>query len=268
MLQQADRRPSFPFRGERPCTSPPGKEKTRRYVEERGAGMNKQELNDRLLDEVIRYAVAELVEEEASRLPSNEELKSIYTPSARLEAKMQKLFKQQRRREQFARIRKTALKAAAVVLVFLAVSFFTIMNVDALRVRFMNYISERGDKSTTIRVNNNDNSYSAEILPTYLPDGYKNVQLEIKSDYYFAVFKNDNGDKIVLRRLGEGTTAGIDTENAYAETITVNGYNAEYYYKDGTGILIYKYKSNVFILTGSIPKDELIKIAESMKYTK
>jgi len=227
--------------------------------------MNKQELNDRLLDEVIRYAIAAMIEEEAGRLPANEELSSSYTPSAELEAKMQKLFKQQRRSEQFAHVRKTALKVAAALLVFLAVPFFAVMNVHALKVRFMNHLIERNDKSTTFRVTSKDSSFPAEILPAYLPAEYKNVQLEIKGDYYFAVYENDNGDKIVLRRLGEGTTVGIDTENAYAETIIVNGYNAEYYYKDGISALIYRHIGDVFILTGSIPKDELMKIAESMK---
>ena len=160
--------------------------------------MNKQELNEHFFDEMIRYATAEISEEMGNQFLSDKELRLKYKPSVELDVKMHKLFKQLRRKEQIARIRKTALKVAAVVLVFLTASFFTIMNVDALRIRLINYLLERDDKSTTIFINNSDGSFSTQIMPTYLPEGYKNIQLEITGNSYFAVYENNNGDNIFL----------------------------------------------------------------------
>ncbi|NLZ52115.1 MAG: DUF4367 domain-containing protein [Thermoanaerobacteraceae bacterium] len=68
--------------------------------------------------------------------------------------------------------------------------------------------------------------------------------------------------------LSKDSVAGVDSENAYTETIKVNGDNAEYFFKDKISILLFKYDGIVFLLQGSLPKNELIKIAESMKYTK
>lgn len=228
--------------------------------------MSRQALNERFLDEVIRYALAEIVDEIEKDLPSEEELKAKYKPSPALDARIQSLIQKERRKERLARMRKTALKVAAVIIAFLAVSFFTVMNVEALRLRIMNYFMERNEKSTTIRINNKENS--SAIMPTYLPEGYENIHLEFFDSFYLAIFENKNGERIFLRRLEEYNVAGIDTESSFTEKAKVNGNNAEYAYKDGLSFLVFKYDDIVFILESKLPKDELIKIAESLEYTK
>ncbi len=54
-------------------------------------------------------------------------------------------------------------------------------------------------------------------MPTYLPEGYKNIQLEITGNSYFAVYENNNGDNIFLYSLSKDSVAGVDSENAYTE---------------------------------------------------
>ncbi|MGI6658660.1 MAG: hypothetical protein ACOX4N_04550 [Dethiobacteraceae bacterium] len=72
-----------------------------------------------------------------------EELAKRYTFSASHEQKMQQLFQQQKRKEKIAHMKRSALKIAAGVLIFLSVSFVTVMSVDALRVNILNFINER-----------------------------------------------------------------------------------------------------------------------------
>ena len=71
---------------------------------------------------------------------------------------------------------------------------------------------------------------------------------------------------IKLRAMIGESALGVDTENADIVQITVNGTMAQFYSKNGQNTLIFEYDKNAFILDGMISKDELIKIAESMKY--
>ena len=87
--------------------------------------MNKNTLNERILDEIIRYAVTNNIEE--TKWTREEELAKRYTFSASHEQKMQQLFKQQKRKEKIAHMKRSALKIAAGVLIFLSVSFVTVI---------------------------------------------------------------------------------------------------------------------------------------------
>ncbi|NLM52631.1 MAG: DUF4367 domain-containing protein, partial [Firmicutes bacterium] len=173
--------------------------------------------------------------------------------------------KEEERKEKFAQFRKTALKVAAVMIAFLAVSFFTVMNVEALKVRITNYFMVKNEKSTTIRVNNEQLS---TIMPTYLPEGYENVHLKVLEDFYYAIYENQNGDKMILQLIKEKSAVGIDTEKTSVGTVKVKGNDAEFYYKEEVSFLVFKYNDMLFSLHGKVPKKELIKVAESMEYTK
>ena len=240
--------------------------------------MNKDTLNERILDEIIKYAVASNIEE--TKWPKEEELAKKYTFSASFEQKMQKLFAQQRRKEKIARMKRTALKIAAGILIFLSVSFVTIMNVDALRVNFLNFINEKLEQYTKVSVEHgsnpitNENKSDAElqgkVLPSYLPESYnKKVIFENKNnDYYLCKYQDYNGNEIDLIKISEWSTAGIDSEDAYMEHLIVNDQAAEYYEKNNYSTLLYKYEGEVFLLSGQIPKNEILKIAESMEIQK
>jgi hypothetical protein len=47
--------------------------------------------------------------------------------------------------------------------------------------------------------------------------------------------------------------------------LIVNGHAAEYYEKNSYSTLLYKYEGKVFLLSGPISKNEIIKIAESLE---
>ena len=49
------------------------------------------------------------------------------------------------------------------------------------------------------------------------------------------------------------------------ERLIVNGHAAEYYEKNSNSTLLYRYEGKVFLLSGPISKNEIIKIAESLE---
>ena len=228
--------------------------------------MNKDTLNERVFDEIIKYAVANKIEE--TECPSEEELAKKYTFSASFEQKMQQLFAQQKRKEKIAHMKRTALKVAAGVLIFLSISFVTVMNVSALRVNILNFINEKMEQYTKVSVEHEskpNTEMQGKIMPAYLPENYnKEFFSENKSGYYLCIYQDNNGNKIILEKLSEWTTAGIDSEDAYMEQLVVNGHAAEYYEKNNNITLLYKYEGEVFLLSGPLSKSEIIKIAESM----
>ena len=231
--------------------------------------MNKNTLNERILDEIIRYAVTNNIEE--TKWAREEELAKRYTFSASHEQKMQQLFKQQKHKEKIAHMKRSALKIAAGVLIFLSVSFVTVMNVDALRVNFLNFINERLEQYTKISIkpgSKPNTEVFGEMFPSYLPENYEKVFFESKNEYYYCRYQDNNGNQIILEKLSEYNTAGIDSENAYIEHLIVNGHAAEYYEKNSYSTLLYKYEGKVFLLSGPISKNEIIKIAESMELVK
>jgi hypothetical protein len=235
--------------------------------------MKKRELNDETFDKLLRYAAARQLEKIADQAPA--EVARKYTFSNEFEDKMQRLFSRQRRFERNERIRKAVAKVAAITVIFLAASTIAVLSVDAWRVRMLNIISEIGEKSTTIVIDDEEVNYDRFLnkvqgkhLPSYIPYGYMTDSIEEFGSYYLVTYKNNAGAVIQLQKLPGGSSVGIDSEDAHIEQILVTGKVAQYFYKNEIGSLMFKYNEIAFLLNASLAKDELIKIAESMEYKK
>lgn len=230
--------------------------------------MNKHELNEKLFDEILKYAAANYVDEAETQWPSDEELSARYTFSETFNKKMHQLIDEQKRREETANLKRTAVKIATAVLILFTVSIVTVMNVDALRVRMMNYLSKRNEISTIFSIIGNNENFSETQnlpLPKYLPSGYSMASFETNDDFCIVVYKDHANNEIFLQKLPIGFTAGVDSEDAYTEDLMVNKQPAEYFKKNNTGTLIYKYNKELFLLNAPLLKNELIKIAQSME---
>lgn len=226
-----------------------------------------------IFDKIIKYAAVKQGDKLAHETPSEKELAAKYTFSCEFEEKMQGLFVRQKRYERNVRLVRTAIKIAAAIFISLSVSAIAVMSVEAWRVRVLNFISEISGKSTTIQIYGRETDYdrflteAREIhLPTYIPDEYKTESIEKVDDFYLVTYKNYMGDMLELIRLPIGASIGIDSEDAFTEQIIVNGQPALYSLKNEIGNLFFKYNENAFLISGQLTKEELTKIAESMKY--
>ena len=215
--------------------------------------MKKYELNEKIFDEVLKYTAANHVEETENQWPSEEEF-TRYTFSERLK-KMQQLFAEQKRRAQISKTKRTAVKIAAAFLIFITASIVLVMNVDALRVRVLNFFSDRSEISTIFSIGNDKEAFpetQGVSLPAYLPRGYTIVSFKTTDNYYLAIYKDSVGNEIILEKLSGGFAAGIDSESAYTENVTVNDQPAKYFEKNNIGTLIYKYDESVYLLSASL----------------
>jgi len=103
-------------------------------------------------------------------------------------------------------------------------------------------------------------------LPTYLPDNYKTYSLDKTDTLSVIVYKNTDGDEIILQKLYEGYTVVKDIEDVLIKDIIVNDESAQFFEKNGMRTLIYSYDGNFFLMNGIISEDELVQVAESMEY--
>jgi hypothetical protein len=140
-------------------------------------------------------------------------------------------------------------------------------------VPILNFFNNVSKQSTTIHVQNREglyNSFADKIkglnLPNYIPESYKVKTVNKADKNYSVLFTNAEGLSINLRALMQGSSTGVDSENADVVKIIVNGKPAQYYSKNGENIITFEFNSNLFIVDGPVSKDELIKIAESMEY--
>ncbi len=237
--------------------------------------MNSDELNEKLFDELLAHAAELSMENIAKEFPSNEELKKVVTFSPKYEKRMQSIIKKTKRIDQAEVIRKKFLRVGIPVAVSLVICFTVVSNVEALRVPVLNFFNSIGNQSTTIQIQNNVNNYEnfadqikGLYLPEFVPDTYKLKSIDKNDSTYLIEFNNGNGGFIQLQNLTNEYSAGIDNENSGIEKITVNGEPAQLFVKNNITTLIFEYDQNAFRIMSTIPKDDIILMAQSMSYQK
>jgi hypothetical protein len=236
--------------------------------------MSNNDLNNKIFDDLISYACEKRMNEAIpNELPTDDEIDKEISMSPEFTKRMELYFKKSKQKYHSVRIRKIILKVVAAVVVLLIVSTTIVFSVDALRVPVLNFFNDINKTSATIHVNDakvNYDAFSNQIkglyLPNCIPEDYTVKSINGLTEFYTVTFENPDGSMIRLVKLSEGDAVGVDSENANAKQITVNNEPAEFYNKDGTDTLVFKYDKKAFTLTGIISIDESVRIAESLEY--
>ena len=237
--------------------------------------MKKNELNEGLFDQVLKYAADSEMEHMADRYPSDQELDALVSFSPAFEKRMERFFRQKRADARIPFQSRTMMKAGAAAVLFLALSAVVVFNVDALRQPVMNMFVEWGNESTKISVGRVTADYSAVsdqlsdvYLPEYLPEGFAVGSLTRTEDAYRAEYLNANGTKMVFQSYQPGNNADFSPEGAKAQEVTVNDGPALLLMSSDQYTLIFRYDQHDFALTISAPveREELFDTAASLKY--
>lgn len=95
----------------------------------------------------------------------------------------------------------------------------------------------------------------------YIPAGFEKVE-----DYDFLV-QYEKGDRnFVVDKLELSGSVGFDTEHYEPENIKINGIDAVYYRSNNNGKgIIFNDGNYIYIISGNIEKDELVKIAQNVE---
>lgn len=194
--------------------------------------------------------------------------------SAEHEAKMQKLFQTEKRRQRAERFRTYASRAAVLAAAVVLVGG---VSVEAWRVKVINFVLDTTDKYTEIKfaeekpAGENVTSYSVgDITIGYIPEGY-HVSYESsnpKGDVVLEFTNEEARDIIFFERVKATTTLTyrIDTEDAEITEFDENGYHVIKSVKDRVQILTWYNSEYIYTVTCEAGEDELIQVAKNIKF--
>ena len=171
----------------------------------------------------------------------------------------------------------TVGKRVAAIILAILLSFATVtFSVKALREPVIQFLIETYEKfSSIIFMNDKSENDIIEttdfvlnvIVPTYIPKGYE-TESEFNDDVaYQSVYTNKNKSSTIMymQRINDETIVQTNTENVVYENISINNYSAIYYSNKGTNTIVISGEQYIFTVEGTIEREELLKIANSIK---
>ena len=229
--------------------------------------MNKNELIDKVFDEVLYYAVSLAEEEMMKELENNLDEKVEF--SKEHVANMQKIFKVYRQKLFYKKMVAVTKRVAIFFIIISVVGAISIMSVEAWRIKILNFFIEVKDNHSDIHLReemSDNNSYKvADITFEYIPDGFTVENTNNTKNNLFIQFTNENNLYFSLNINDVDVNLSIDTENADLKKIFLNRVEALLSEKDTIKILVWHNDKYMFTLIGNIETSELIKIAENIK---
>lgn len=153
---------------------------------------------------------------------------------------IQNSFNKQKRNAQLRKLSRSAVKAAAFLMILLGLATTMVLSVDALRTPVLRFFLRHEEQYTSITFSEPTASLTPEeqilekIRSAPIPEGYALTKQEINNGIIMLSFcENALGKEIWIEAFPASGVLNVDSEDAeYTET-TINGYQAFYIEKDG-----------------------------------
>ena len=243
---------------------------------------NKQKLYDDYEDSLFRLIMNEVAEKEGMLFEKeNEILKNDpeYMPSQKAVKKFKKQLNACHRRNLIKKlhIAKAINKIAVVVLIMVVVFTTAMVSADAFRIEVLNYLIHMEDKYTSFRLIDSSDRIKLGIewkdsyAPTYVPKGYEVSDSYLSDTFKKVIFQNkqDKDSYILYTESGASNTLAVDTEEAsLIEAVKINQTEGTAVTKGSLISVIWEMGNHIFVIEGPIDKEELVKVAESVKIYK
>ena len=215
-----------------------------------------EKMFDMLLDDASALVAGQLGDEYIE--PESAEF------SAQHEQQMRKLFQDSRKKLTRKKAVRFSQRAAVVLLVMLILSGFTVLSVEAWRIKFLNmFITDAPTKSEIVFVESTTHEDETIVL-NYVPYGFALSSSNIQEDLAHMLFESGSSFFYVTIGTPEQTLF-IDTEDAAAMRTKVNDFDA-YLSMTGDGlILAWSDNQRAYSLSGNMSETEIRRIAENIK---
>ena len=113
---------------------------------------------------------------------------------------------------------------------------------------------------------NNKNSVNGEITVGYIPEGFELVNGQSSSKIITLHYSNSDNGVIAITKFSSSIEVDFDTETGLTEKIVINGNTYTYYFDDTNyGYLVWNTNDYIYQVHSFLSKDELLKIAETVK---
>ena len=168
------------------------------------------------------------------------------------------------------RLPKVAI-AAIATLVLLGITTFS---VDALRVRFLNFISESHETYTKIQVGEDfhstveafPNDWHNAYYPQYTPDSYTFFSAQEAGSQKILLYKDQLGNELYFSQGNLDSEIQIDTEDATIVDITINNAKGMLIEKNERLTILWFTNDAILCTIGVLPRDDIIRFSESIVF--
>lgn len=112
----------------------------------------------------------------------------------------------------------------------------------------------------------NNNAVNGEITVGYIPEGFELTNEQELSRLIINDYYNSNGEFFIITKSASSAEVDFDTDAGNAETLFVNGKTYMYYVDENHhNNLVWNGNDYIYQVDGTISKEELLKIAETVK---
>lgn len=250
--------------------------------------MKKRQINDEMMDSVLKTMLSEYQEEEGRKiLKEAEELNKTdeYAPTKQQIKEFEKISKKQLRKKKIKSLnfKLKVYRTATALGVLLLIFNISVVSVPAMKektleffMKIYNYHTDigkyPGEKVEDVKNVSDDRftiKLSKEYEITYLPEGFKLGDMSKDETGWEANYYNEDEVITFSQSSLNGTDLSIDTENTKNTYVDINGQQAFVTEKDEQISVTWRVDENIIRVTSiGVKKAELIKVAKSVEKVK
>ena len=250
--------------------------------------MKKRQINDEIMDSVLKTTLAEYQEEEGRKiLKEAEELNKTdeYAPTKQQIKEFEKISKKQLRKKKIKSLnfKLKVYRTATALGVLLLIFNISVVSVPAMKEKTLEFFMKTyndhtdigkypGEKVEDVKNVSDDRftiKLSKEYEITYLPEGFKLGDMSKDETGWEANYYNEDEVITFSQSSLNGTDLSIDTENTKNTYVDINGQQAFVTEKDEQISVTWRVDENIIRVTSiGVKKAELIKVAKSVEKVK
>lgn len=112
----------------------------------------------------------------------------------------------------------------------------------------------------------NDNAINGEITVGYIPEGFKLTNKLVSSKVTSYEYFDSNEEIFIVTKGSSSAEVDFDTEKGNLENIDINGQEYIFYVDENNyNFIVWNKNDYVYQVDGTLSRDELLKIAETVK---
>lgn len=250
--------------------------------------MKKRQINDEMMDSVLKTTLSEYQEEEGRKiLKEAEELNKSdeYAPTKQQIKEFEKISKKQLRKKKIKSLnfKLKVYRTATALGVLLLIFNVSVVSVPAMKEKTLEFFMKTyndhtdigkypGEKVEDVKNVSDDRftiKLSKEYEITYLPEGFKLGDMSKDETGWEANYYNEDEVITFSQSSLNGTDLSVDTENTKNTYVDINGQQAFVTEKDEQISVTWRVDENIIRVTSiGVKKAELIKVAKSVEKVK
>lgn len=250
--------------------------------------MKKRQINDEMMDSVLKTMLSEYQEEEGRKiLKETEELNKSdeYAPTKQQIKEFEKISKKQlhKKKNKSLSFKLKVYRTATALGVLLLIFNVSVVSVPAMKEKTLEFFMKTyndhtdigkypGEKVEDVKNVSDDRftiKLSKEYEITYLPEGFKLGDMSKDETGWEANYYNEDEVITFSQSSLNGTDLSIDTENTKNTYVDINGQQAFVTEKDEQISVTWRVDENIIRVTSiGVKKAELIKVAKSVEKVK